>query len=168
MKKIIWIHGLIIGILLSTNAIIMMTMMVNGTFMKGNDALGYAVLIAMFSIIYFGIRKYRNLYTNGAFPFGKAFKIGAMIALVASSMYVLFGLGYYYLFVPEFLDAYIQYVLDQCTSPEELAEKSVQMANFKEMHQNPVFAILVSYMEVLPLGLIVALVSALILKRKNG
>jgi len=41
------------------------------------------------------------------------------------------------------------------------------MAEFKEMYKNPLYVVLITYTEVLPVGLIVALVSALILKRKN-
>lgn len=165
MKKVIWIYGLIIGAALSINTIMMMNVMVNNRDFKSNDVLGYGVLIAMFSIIFFGIRKYKTSYGSGFISFGKAFKIGVLIAFIGSSMYVLFGLGYYYLFVPEFLDAYIEIVLKNCTSPEELATKTVEMANFKEMYKNPLFAIFVSYMEVLPLGIIVTLISALILKK---
>jgi hypothetical protein len=167
MKKVIWIYGLVIGTALSTFTIIMMNLMVNNKYLKGNDIIGYSALIAMFSIIFLGIRKYRNTYSDGIISFGKAFKIGCLIALIGSSMYVLFGLGYYYLFVPEFLDAYIQNVLNNCTSPEELAAKTKEMASFKEMYKNPMFAILVSYMEVLPIGIVVALISSLILKKNK-
>lgn len=167
MKKVIWIYGLVIGAVISSHTIIMMNMMVNNPDLKTNDLLGYAALIAMFSIIFFGIRKYRNSYSNGYISFGRAFKTGAWIALIGSTMYVLLGLGYYYLFLPEFLDAYIQHVLNKCTSPAELAAKTKEMADFREMYKNPLFAILTSYMEVLPLGLVVAAVSALLLKKKN-
>lgn len=168
MKKVIWIYGLVIGTVISIHTIIMMNMVVNNKNYRSNDLLGYAALIAMFSIIFFGIRKYRNSYGNGFISFGRAFKTGAWIALIGSTMYVLFGLGYYYLFLPEFLDAYIQHVLNNCTSPEDLAAKTREMANFKEMYKNPFFAILISYMEVLPLGLVVALVSALLLKKRKN
>lgn len=167
MKKVIWIYGLVIGVIISVHTIIMMNMTVNNKNFKTNDVVGYTALIAMFSIIFFGIRKYRNHYNSGFISFGRAFKIGVLIALIGSSMYVIFGLGYYYLFLPEYLDAYIQHVLANCTSPEELATKTGELARFKEMYKNPLFAILFSYMEVLPLGLIVALISALILKRNN-
>ncbi|MCR6722136.1 MAG: DUF4199 domain-containing protein [Chitinophagaceae bacterium] len=166
MKKVIWIYGLIIGVIISVHTIIMMNMTVNNKNFSSNDILGYAAIIAMFSLIFFGIRKYRNSYNNGYITLGKAFKIGAAIALIGSTMYVIFGLGYYYLFLPEYLDANIQHVLQNCTSPEELAIKSKEMAEFKEAYKNPLFAILISYMEVLPLGLVVAFVSSLILKNK--
>ena len=52
------------------------------------------------------------------------------------------------------------------SAPDEVEATTAQMANFKEMYKNPLFAILVSYLEVLPIGMIVALVSALIVKKK--
>lgn len=167
MKKIIWIYGIIIGIVLGIHVIFMMNMMVHNKEFQGNDFIGYGSLIVIFSTIFFGIRKYRTQYSGGYISFGKAMKIGSLIALIGSSLYVLFGLGYYYLFVPEFLDVYIQKVLANCTSPEERAIKAIEMANFKEMYKNPAFAILVSYAEVLPLGLVISLVSALILKNRK-
>lgn len=75
-------------------------------------------------------------------------------------------LFYYYLFVPDFIDVYTNYVLTTC-APEDLQAKTDQMADFKEMYKNPLFVILITYSEVLPIGLVVALVSALLLKRKQ-
>jgi hypothetical protein len=50
----------------------------------------------------------------------------------------------------------------------EIEQKAQQMARFKEMYKNSLFVILVSYAEVLPIATIIALISALILKRKPG
>lgn len=74
---------------------------------------------------------------------------------------------YYYLFVPDFIDVYTTHVLNSCTTPEEVAIKTTEMATFKEMYKNPLFVILITYSEVLPVGLVVALVSAFILKTKK-
>jgi hypothetical protein len=48
----------------------------------------------------------------------------------------------------------------------ELSNKTKELAEFKEMYKNPLFVVLVSYAEVLPIGLAVALVSALVLRRR--
>jgi hypothetical protein len=166
MKKIVMIFGFILGAILCANAIYMMNMMRSDPNFKGNDVIGYAAMVVVFSLIYFGVRNYRNKYLDGTISFGKAFKTGALIALVASTLYVAVGLAYYYLFAPDFLDHYINYVLKN-TPADKLADKTVEMANYKKMYKNPLFAILISYSEVLPIGLVVALVSALLLKRKS-
>jgi hypothetical protein len=166
MKRNILIFGLISGALLCVNMVLMINMMYTGTGMKGNDVVGYTALVAMFSLIFFGVRNYRNKELNGYIPFGKAFKTGLLIALVSSSLYVVVWLFYYYLFVPDFIDVYTSYVLKYC-SPDDLQAKAAEMADFKEMYKNPLFVVLITYSEVLPVGFVVALVSALILKKKQ-
>lgn len=166
MRKIVLVFGLIIGTILCANMIVMVNMMYSQTDFKGNDVVGYAALIVLFSLIFFGVRNYRNKELSGVISFGKAFQTGALIALVASTMYVVIWLFYYYLFVPDFIDVYTSYVLKNCTEADVPA-KAAEMANFKEMYQNPFFVVLITYSEVLPIGLVVALISALILKSKN-
>ena len=165
MKKIILIFGLFIGVILSVNAIIHMNIMSSNLDYKGNDVVGYATMVIMFSLIYFGVRNYRNNYLDSKISFSKAFKIGALICFVASTVYVVVGLMYYYLFAPDFIDIYADYIIRN-SAPDQIEATTAQMKSFKEMYKNPLFAILITYMEVLPIGMIVALFSALIVKKK--
>ncbi len=165
MRKIILIFGMVIGAILSANAIIHMNMMSSNLDYKGNDVVGYATMVIMFSLIYFGVRNYRNNYLDGKIRFSKAFKTGALICFVASTIYVIVGLLYYYLFAPDFIDIYTDYVIRN-SAPDEIEATTTQMKSFKEMYKNPFFAILITYMEVLPIGMIVALFSALVVKKK--
>lgn len=165
MKRIVLIFGLVIGAILCANMIIMVRMIYSNTSFKGNDIVGYAAMVVLFSLIFFGIRNYRNNQLNGYISFGRAFKAGALIALIASTMYVAVWLFYYYLFVPDFIDVYTSCVLKNCKA-SDVPAKTAQMADFKEMYKNPFFVVLITYSEVLPVGLAVALVSAMILKKK--
>lgn len=166
MKKHILIFGLLPGIIWITIMIVMVNLMYTNTDIETNDFFGYVAMVVVFSLIFFGIRDYRNKTLGGSISFSKALKTGALMALTASTMYVVIWLFYYYLFVPDFLDVYIQFVLQQ-TPASDLAAVTVQMENFREMYKSPLFVILITYAEVLPVGLIVALVSSLILRRKN-
>ncbi len=166
MKKIVLVFGLIIGVVFCANIGFMIYWMYHNPDLKSNDIVGYAAMVVVFSLIYFGTRNYRNKHLGGYITFGKAFKTGTLIALVGATIYVLAWLFSYYLFVPDFMDVYTDYVLKNCT-PDDLPAKTKEMANFKEMYKNPFFVILITYSEVLPVGLVVALVSALILKRKK-
>src|SRR5690554_7914301 len=97
MRRIVLIFGLIIGTILCANMIVMVRLMYSNTDFKGNDFVGYAAMIILFSLIFFGVRNYRNKHSGRVISFGKAFKTGALIALVASSIYVVIWLFYYYL-----------------------------------------------------------------------
>ncbi len=85
-------------------------------------------------------------------------------------MYVAVWLITYYLFLPDFMDRYTAHVLSEAkkdgASPGELNKKVTEMAGFKEMYKNPLLIVLLTYSEILPVGLIVTLISALLLKRK--
>lgn len=166
MKKMILIFGLVLGTILCVNMIYMVNLLYTSPDFKSNDIVGYAAMVVIFSLIFFGVRNYRNKQLGGFISFGKAFKTGLLIALVGSTMYVGVWLLYYYLFVPDYLDKYISHVLKTC-SASDLTSKTKEMENFKEMYKNPFFVILITYSEILPVGLVVALVSSLILKKKN-
>lgn len=169
MTKNVLIFGLVLGTLLCVNMIYMVNLCYTNPDFKSNDIVGYAAMVVVFSLIFFGVRNYRNTQLGGEISFGKAFKTGASIALAGSTMYVVVWLFYYYLFVPDYLDKYIPHVLKEAAqqSPSDLAAKTKEMENFKEMYKNPFFVILITYAEVLPVGLAVALLSSPILKRKN-
>lgn len=170
MKRNVWIFGLILGAIITGNMLYMMNLVISNPAIETNDVLGYAAMVIVFSLTFFGIRNYRNKELGGEISLGRAFKTGALIALVGSTMYVVVGLLHLYFFAPEFLDAYSEHMIIVATregaSQSELAAKTLELAQFREMYKNPLFAILISYFEVLPVGLVVAFVSALILKTK--
>ena len=170
MKRNVLIFGLILGTILAGTGLYMVNVVCNNPEFESNDALGYASMIVVFSLTFFGIRNYRNKELGGAISLGKAFQAGALIAFIGSSMYVLAWLPYYYLVVPDFIDKYTLHVLYMATrhgaTAAELTAKTEEMAQFKELYKSPLYVILISYMEVLPIGLVVAFVSSLFLKTK--
>lgn len=171
MKKNVFIFGLTSGIIISTLMVFAAAQCCANPEMEKNDVLGYAGMIAAFSFIFVGIKNYRDKYNGGLITFGKALKTGLLITCVASTMYVVVWLVDYYFFVPEFIDKYTHHVLHEAkkdgASAIELQEKAAQMADFKEMYQNPLFIIIQTFMEVFPVGLIISLLSALLLKKKQ-
>ncbi|HMP98823.1 MAG TPA: DUF4199 domain-containing protein [Cyclobacteriaceae bacterium] len=167
MKKNVLIYGLVLGLVLCIPWLIMVNMLYSNPDFKSNDLLGYAILLVIYSLLFIGIRNYRNKESGGIISFGKAFKVGAYITLVAASVYVMLWLFFYYLFVPDFMEVFTQHMLYQCTTEAELADKTKEMETYSKMYENPLFVILLTYAEVIPIGLVVSLVSALILKKKE-
>lgn len=171
MKKTALVFGLINGILICSMMIYSTAACCKNPETKGNDVLGYASMLVAAAFIFIGIKHFRDKYQDGFISFSKAFQVGLLITLIASTMYVVVWLIDYYVFIPEFMDKYSEHVLFRAKSagatPAELAEKAKEMAEFKEMYKNPLFVVLITFVEVLPIGLIVALISAAVLKRKK-
>jgi hypothetical protein len=69
------------------------------------------------------------------------------------------------------MDKYCTHVLKETkasgASQIEIDKKTTEMASFKELYKNPLFVVLITYIEILPIGLIISLIGALILKRKE-
>jgi hypothetical protein len=172
MKKNVFVFGTISGVILTTMMLYACIECYTNPDMKSNDVLGYAGMIAAFSFIYIGIRNYRDKYNSGTITFGKAFKAGFYMSLVASTICVGVWLVDYYIFIPDFLDKYILHVMKEAkadgATAAELQEKAAEMANYKEMYRNPAFVVIISYLEILPPAIIISLISALLLKRKPG
>ncbi|RFZ94492.1 DUF4199 domain-containing protein [Mucilaginibacter conchicola] len=141
-----------------------------GTF-EGNMWLGYASMLLAFSFIFVAIKTYRDKQNAGAITFGQAFKIGLYISLVASTVYVIAWLIDYYFFIPDFMERYtarsIERIQHSGKSAAEIADGIKMMHSMEKMYGSIFGVILLTYMEILPLALVVSLISALILKRKN-
>ena len=174
MKKNIIIYGLIAGAIVS---ILMLSIVNYISHCEGNVdydtsmLIGYASMLIAFSLVFVGIRNYRDKYNEGIISFGKAFKIGIMIVLIASTIYVAAWLIDYFYFIPDFMEKYSAHMLDQLrasgASQVEIDKQAKEMADFATMYNNPFFNAMMTYIEILPVGLVVTLISSFILKRKS-
>jgi hypothetical protein len=170
MKKNVIVFGLVSGIVVSGLMVLFMSMQKNDPDYENAMWLGYASMLLSFSFIFVGIKNFRDKYNDGIISFGNAFKVGFLIALISSTMYVITWLVEYYFFMPDFMDKYAAHMISQAQTSganmEELNKQIAEMAKYKELYKNPVFVVLLTYMEILPLGLIVSAIAALILKKK--
>jgi Protein of unknown function (DUF4199) len=167
MKKTALIYGFIAGTILCINMIVLVGMMCSDPNFEGNAVVGYTIMVVTFSLIFFGVRNYRNKELDGVISFGKAFKVGFSIMLIAATFYVVTWVIGYYFFVPDFMDRYAEHMIaDAARNGQDVAAMKREMQGYQEMYKNPVFVVLMTYAEVVPVGLLVTLVSALILKRK--
>ena len=173
MKKNVLVFGLISGLVVSTlMAISMVTMYNNPDAGHGGGSMiiGYLSMLVAFSLIFVAVKNYRDKQNGGVISFGKAFKMGLLIALIGSTMYVIMWALVYNFYMPDFMDKYCAQMIESAkatSTPAELQKLTEQMNTQKEMYKNPLFFILFTYMEILPVGLIVSLITALILKKKN-
>jgi hypothetical protein len=177
MKKTILKYGLISGAIVSAFMATSMAIMGCSSGNEGNMTLsmviGFSSMIAAFSLIYVGIKRYRDRQNGGLITFGRAFFIGLMISLIASTMYVLtWGVEFHY-FLPDFMDKFTAIQVKEIQSgglPADQAQKAIAEAEeVKHKYSNNIFFFaMFTYMEILPVGILITLISALILKRRPG
>ena len=170
MKRTVLVFGLFAGLIVATTMGIFMSICYKdpATSMgTGSMIIGFLSMIIAFSLIYVGVKNYRDKQLGGTISFGKAFKMGLLIALVASTIYVITWAILYTYVMPDFMDIYSAEMIKQA-APADVQAKTEEMAKYKEMYKNPVFFVLFTYMEILPVGLLISLITALILKRKRA
>ena len=136
-------------------------------FNPGQEPSAYLGFMGIFLALIFvilGIKKERE-NNNGIITFGKAFLVGLYISIIISTFYVATWLIVYYNFFPDFMEQYGEMVLKN-TSAEDLAAKTTEINQMKEWYKNPIMIILLTFGEILPMGIVVSLIGALLLKRK--
>src|SRR5260221_9596782 len=90
MKKIVLTFGLISGAIISAMFIITVPLYKSGALTMGNgEIFGYSTMVISLSLIFFGIKSFRDQYLNGIITFGKAFQTGLLIAGVAALFYAI-------------------------------------------------------------------------------
>jgi hypothetical protein len=171
MKKNVLVYGLISGLIISVLMAINLAMCSKSGDFDNSIVIGYASMLVAFSMIFVGIKNYRDKYNNGVISFGKAFKVGFFMVLIASAIYVIVWLIEEKFFFPDFMDKYTAYEMNKLQSAKvsaaELASKTRELEQAKEMYKNPLFKVLMTFAEIFPVGLVVTLISALVLKRKT-
>ena len=170
MKKNILIYGLISGLVVAVLMAVNLGIVTKTGNFDNGLVIGYASMIIAFSLVFVGIKNFRDKYNGGVISFGKAFKVGFFITLIASTIYVIVWLFEEHYFFPDFIDKYTAHEIKKLNasgiSATKLASKTKELEEAKEMYKNPALKILFTYLEILPVGLVVTLISSLILKRK--
>lgn len=156
------------GILGGMIAAIVMASMV--FYMKANPGeepnaiISFISMLLAFTFLILGIREQREI-NNGTITFGSAFLTGLGISFVIATIYVLVWLFIYNNFFPDFMDRYGEMVLKNA-KPEDLAAKTTEINQMKEWYKSPVMVVLLTYMEIFPIGIVISLIAGLILKKK--
>ncbi len=129
---------------------------------------GYLVMIVALSMIFLGVKRYRDNELGGVIRFLPALGLGLGIAVVAGVIYVavweiyLAASGYH------FMDHYVASIIAakkaQGVSGAALADFTAQMNAMKVQYANPLFRLPMTFLEIFPVGLIIALISAAVLR----
>ena len=170
MKKIILTYGLIAGLITMTFMVVATLIWKEGQYSNESMIIGFAGMFIAFIFVFLGIKNYRDKHNGGVISFGDAFKIGFCIALIASCIYTLVWMIEFHFLMPDFMEKFADKAIADYKasglSATELSVKIKEMEEMRENYKNPLIRIAYTLMEILPLGIVAALISTLILKRK--
>jgi hypothetical protein len=170
MRKTVLTFGLISGVIISV--------LMDGSLLIADKIgsshsmlLGYTVMVASFLLVYFGIRSYRDNALDGQISFGRAFACGILITLITCVCYVISWEILYFNFMPHFMDSYfaaqIHKVQASGLDSATIAAQVAAIQRSQQLYQNPLVNIAYTIIEPLPVGLLITLISAAMLRRKT-
>ena len=169
MKKVVLTFGLLSGVL-STVMMFGTMSFVDTIGFDRSVIVGYTAIVISFMFVYFGIRSYRDNELGGQITFGKAFTAGLLITLISSVFYVAAWLVEYRLFFPDFAERYAAHLVEDVRarggSQAEIDEMSKLGDDAKRLMANPVTNAAVTFTEPFPVGLLITVISAAVLRTK--
>lgn len=168
MFRYIMIYGGIIGVVVI--ALMSSTLFLLGPDSAGSSEIaGYAFMIAVLSLVFIGIKRYRDVEHGGVMKFTQGALVGTGIAAVAGIFYTISWEGVLHATDFAFIESYGQSQidiiraegLDASKEAARIAEVRESMASYRD---NPLFRLPITFIEIFPVGLVVALISAAILR----
>ena len=171
MKKIVLIYGLIAGAIVAVLMWLTIPTTKEGMQFDRGMELGYLTMIIALAMIFFGVKVYRDKHLGGTISFGKAFLAGLYITIVASVVYCLNWEVMLNTMEIDFMHEYSSYYLEKMqeegASPAEVEEMRTEMDSMTELYKNPVIRFGMTFIEIFPVGLVISLISAGLLRRKE-
>ncbi len=169
MKKTVLVYGLISGAIAAVLMLATVPFEDKISWEKG-AILGYTTIVLSALLIFFGVRSYRENVGGGHLTFGRGFAVGILIALISSACYVGTWEFISYKLMPDFIDRYAAHMVERAkadgASGQKLEEAEKKAQEVKEAYGNPLTSVSWTFMEVFPIGLLVTLASAGILRKK--
>jgi hypothetical protein len=171
MLSLILRYGAIAGLIVAVPMVWRMLTLEAGqsTDPLGGMLLGYLTMLVALTAVFLGVKHYRDKVLGGAIRFLPAFGVGLAISAVACLFYVI-GWEISLAFSEfDFAQYYSNYMIETAKakggSAEEVARAVADARSFIDMYANPLVRIPIPFGEMFPVGLLVSLISAAILRK---
>jgi hypothetical protein len=132
---------------------------------------GYLIMLLALSLVFVGVKRLRDRELGGTIRFLPAFLAGLGISAVAGVIYVI---GWEitlavtdFAFIDSYSTAAVEAERAKGASAPEIEALIVQMEKFREQYANPLFRMPVTFIEIFPVGVLVSLISALLLRNSR-
>lgn len=172
MNKTIITYGILSGGIMVISLTSLSYLGIQSNNMTIQEIIGFATMILAMSFVFIGVRAVKRQNPGESFTFWSALKTGLLIALISSVMYVVAWMIISYLFFPEFMEKYaecrIENLKSEGATTEKINDLTKEMNQMKEDYKNPFYRIGITFMEIFPVGLLAALISAAVLRTRKS
>lgn len=159
------VAGLIVGVPMSWMAIAMHQSMAYGMI------IGYTTMLIALSAVFVAIKRYRDTELGGVIRFWPALGLGLGISVVAGILYVISWETALAVTHMDFASTYANSLIEQQKaagiSGEALSKFIADMDTFKVQYANPLYRLPMTFIEIFPVGVLVSLVSAALLRNSR-
>ena len=134
-------------------------------------ARSYLIMLVALSMVFVGIKQYRDQALGGVIKFGPALLVGLGISTIAGVFYAVAWEICTAFMRFDFVAFYAKEIVEQArtagANEQAMAAAAANAANFTEMYTNPLFRIPMTFLEIFPVGILVSLISAALLKNSR-
>jgi len=171
MKHVILRYGIIAGLIVGALMMIYMVRIPADAQAAPSMLLTYVFMLLALSMVFVGIKQYRDRALGGVITFIPAFLVGLGISAVAGVMYAIAWEITMPLMQFDFIAFYANSTVEQARASgadaQGVAAASAQAAEFTQMYSNPLFRVPISFLEIFPVGILVSLISAAVLRNSR-
>ena len=164
-------YGFFAGLFIGSASFVAMLSMAGGPPPPYSMALGYATMLIGLSAVFVGVKRYRDDALGGVIRFWPAFGMGLAISFIAGVFYVLAREATLAVTNMDFAGDYSKMLIAQQKtkgiSAEALAKFVAEMEEFKKMYANPLLRMPMTFVEIFPVGVLVSLVTAGLLRNSR-
>lgn len=169
--KTIFSYGAIAGLLVGIPLFALMVATAGQPPLTYGALIGYTTMLIALSTIFVAIKRQRDIDGGGVIRFWPALGLGLGIAAVAGLIYVLCWEAALAVTQTDFIGDYAEAMIEQerakGASAEALAKLRAEMDSFRTSYANPLFRLPMTFAEIFPVGVLVSLVSAGLLRNSR-
>ncbi len=133
--------------------------------------IGYTIMLVALSAIFMAIKRQRDIDGGGVIRFWPGFALGLGISAIAGIFYAISWEAALAVTGMDFAGDYARYLIDQQKaagiSGAKLAKFVAEMEAFKQQYANPLWRLPMTFAEIFPVGALVSLVSAGLLRNSR-
>jgi hypothetical protein len=171
MLRTILKYGVIAGLVVGGFEFATFTLFAGMPPLKYGMWIGYTTMLIALSAVFVGIKRHRDIDRGGVIGFWPALGVGLGVSFIAGIFYVAAWEAVQAMTHLDFATSYANAIIASekanGASAAALAKLSADMAAFKVQYANPLFRLPMTFMEIFPVGVLVSVVSAGMLRNSR-